>query len=82
MAYVRFNRGSDLYLFMSPSGLTCCGCRLLSIYAPLENDGLSFYAKSTQEMITHLASHRELGDMVPMGIEESLLNDDKNNYPT
>lgn len=33
-------------------------------------------------MITHLASHRELGDMVPMGIEESLLNDDKNNYPT
>lgn len=81
MSYARMGRESDLYIFMSSNYLVCMGCRLLSIDAPLEMDGASFYAKSTQEMVDHVVSHREFGDLVPEGIEESLLKDDSENFP-
>ena len=83
MSYARMGRESDLYIFLAAgvNKLTCCGCSLLSMDAPLEMDGASFYANSTREMIQHVTIHRDIGHLVPAGIEEDLLNDDATNYP-
>jgi hypothetical protein len=83
MSYARMGRESDLYIFLAAgvNKLTCCGCNLLSMDAPLEMDGASFYANSTKEMIEHIDSHRAIGHLVPEGIEENLLNDNATNYP-
>jgi hypothetical protein len=47
---------SDVYVFMSKSGLECCGCKLSS---------KSFFATTYTEMIAHLQAHIEAGHTVP-----------------
>jgi hypothetical protein len=42
--------------------------------------GASFRTKSTLIMIKHIQEHRECGHDVPDGIEERLLEDDKENF--
>lgn len=83
MAYARMGASCDVYIYMAAgyNKLICMGCRVLSIDAPLEMDGASFIANSTQEMIDHIAEHRKIGDLVPDGIEEDLIKDDSQNYP-
>jgi len=65
---------------MSPSGLVCCGCSLLSIDAPLEMDGASFNARSTQEMIDHLEDHKQINHRMPEDIFDRLREDDSENF--
>jgi hypothetical protein len=43
-------------------------------------NGVSFRTKSTPAMIKHIQEHRECGHDVPDGIEERLLEDDKDNF--
>jgi hypothetical protein len=70
MSYARFSY-SDVYVFMSTSGhLECCGCRL----------GDEWAFDSTQAMVDHLAEHRAAGHDVPAGIEDSLWEDDRDNW--
>ena len=81
MSYARLSY-SDLYVFMNMSGsLECLGCLLapptIMRHSP---NGVSFYAKSTLLMIKHLQEHRDAGHNVPDGIEERLLEDDKENF--
>lgn len=64
MSYCRFGwNGSDVYVYESERGLTCCGCRLV--------DG-GFDCATTVEMIAHLAAHRAAGQFVPAHAIESL----------
>lgn len=59
MAYARFGRDSDVYVFLSTQGgLECCRCDLL-------RESESYIAKSTSEMLTHLEQHRSQGHRVP-----------------
>lgn len=72
MAYSRFS-SAEVYVFMSTSGhLECCSCWL--------GDQWSF--DSTQEMVDHLAKHREAGHDVPDGLEAELWDDDQENWVT
>lgn len=57
MSYCRFAwDGSDVYVFESVEGLTCCGCR---------RDPSGFVCATPEVMIEHLAAHRRAGDYVP-----------------
>jgi len=70
MAYARFSH-ADVYVFMSTSGhLECCACRL----------GDEWAFDSTQAMVDHLAAHRAAGHNVPEFIEDSLWDDDRENW--
>lgn len=72
MAYSRFSEHCDVYVFMHVGGfLQCCGCRL--------GDDWNF--DSTDEMVEHVAEHRAAGHNVPDGLEQSLLEDDEDNFP-
>ena len=86
MSYCRFGwEGSDLYIYMSTGGwIECCACPL----QPTKKSILlgeefemheSFKAYDTQEMIYHVAQHREAGHFVPYYVEEELITDDKEN---
>lgn len=67
MSYCRFAwDGSDVYVFESMDGLTCCGCHLLE-------DG--FICKEPEEMIAHLGAHRRAGSFVPEHAITSLFDD-------
>lgn len=71
MAYARFSY-ADVYIYMSVYGyLECAGCVLRGEW--------SF--GSTQEMVDHIAEHREAGHDVPADLEEMLWADDKENFP-
>lgn len=55
MSYCRFAwDGSDVYVYPSDSGITCCACSLGG-----------FHGTSPEEAIAHLAAHRRAGDFVP-----------------
>jgi hypothetical protein len=74
MSYARFSY-ADVYVFATNTSdhqvaLECCGCLL--------GDDWMFY--STQDMVDHLAKHREAGHMVPDGIEADLWADDDDNF--
>lgn len=59
MAYARFGRDSDVYVFLSTQGgLECCRCDLLG-------ESASYIAKTTPEMLTHHEQHRARGHRVP-----------------
>lgn len=83
MSYARPSY-SDLYIYMNMSGeLECLGC----IFAPTTlmhhstgKQGVAFRAKNTLRMINHIQEHRDAGHNVPDGIEERLLEDDKENF--
>jgi hypothetical protein len=71
MAYSRFSY-ADLYVYMDAYGsLACCGCWL----------GDEWYFGSTQEMVDHIAKHREAGHNMPADLEASLWADDAENFP-
>jgi len=70
MAYCRFARNSDLYLFADTSGgLTCCGCQLVS---PPGTNGKSFRCGTRSEMIGHIEDHRAAGHRIEQGVVEEL----------
>lgn len=69
MSYTRFGPDSDVYVFMSDEGIECCGCPM----------GGSYTARSTDEMVAHLAAHVERGEAVPDDVVPSLLEDANEN---
>lgn len=72
MSYARFSNYSAVYIYASVhGGIECCGCHL---------HGDCFIADSTQEMIDHVEAHRQVGDIVPEGIEDALWEDDQDNF--
>jgi len=76
MSYSRFLE-SDVYVFMHVGGyLECCACSLSSS----EELWGSFRANSTEEMVDHLAKHRNAGDYVLAGIEDRLWEDNAENF--
>ncbi|MCI0569956.1 MAG: hypothetical protein L0Y66_04325 [Myxococcaceae bacterium] len=59
MAYARFGRDSDVYVFLSTrGGIECCRCALIG-------DASSFVALTTAEILEHLEQHRTRGHRVP-----------------
>lgn len=57
MSYCRFAwDGSDVYVYESREGITCCGCML---------GGDGFTTSEPEKMILHLALHRRAGHFVP-----------------
>ena len=70
VAYSRFVE-SDVYVFVSVAGLTCCGCFL--------GDRWDFY--STQQMVDHLEEHIAAGHNVPPTLIPELWLDDRANFP-
>ncbi|MBW3571377.1 MAG: hypothetical protein KY467_09740 [Gemmatimonadetes bacterium] len=57
MAYCRFGRDSDVYVYAIEGGVECCRCRLL--------DGRWFKAPDAAQMMEHLLAHRAAGHRVP-----------------
>lgn len=81
MSYARLSY-SDLYVFMNMQGyLECMGCMLAPRTVMAHStSGVSFRTNSTLVMIKHLQEHRDAGHDVPDGIDERLLEDDKENF--
>lgn len=68
MAYARFSKDSDVYVFLNVGGfLDCCGCSL--------HKNAKFY--SVEELLQHLEVHKQGGDKVPEYCIERL-KEDKN----
>lgn len=56
MSYCRFAwDGSDVYVYESSDGITCCGCQL----------GTGCTTSDPEVMIAHLGVHRRAGHFVP-----------------
>lgn len=56
MSYCRFAwDGSDVYVYESSEGITCCGCML----------GTGCTTNEPEVMIAHLGAHRRAGQFVP-----------------
>lgn len=85
MSYCRFIE-ADAYIFKSTRGLECCGC----IHAPKtkleipytdmfglehEYEYESVWFLTAQEMLDHIAFHREQGDEIPLDVDERLYKD-------
>lgn len=81
MSYSRFIP-NDVYVFLNAGSgnLDCCGCSLIAMDAPLEMEGASFSARSTQEMIDHLEEHKKLNHRMPEDIYDRLREDDAENF--
>ena len=63
MSFVRFSEHSDLYIYSHYLGyIECCGC---SIYE-------TFEAYNLEDLLAHVAEHRNAGHTVPEGLEEKL----------
>jgi hypothetical protein len=58
MAYARFSRDSDVYVYEAEGGLVCMGCGLGS--------GIETRTLTRSEMIRHLEAHLGAGHNVPM----------------
>jgi len=68
MAYARFGRSSDVYVFESPQGgWECSLCSL--------NEGRTTKTASHSEMMEHLRQHEAKGDKVPAEAIEELQNE-------
>jgi len=59
MAYCRFGRDSDVYVYEGEHGIECCRCRLLDV--------AFFTAAGPAGMMEHLLAHRAAGHRVPDG---------------
>lgn len=83
MSYCRFSSDSDAYIYQSTQGLDCCGCSI----APkkkLETPFIDMFGfeheyeyetvvfDTAQEMLDHVALHRELGHKIPESVDERL----------
>jgi hypothetical protein len=61
MAYCRFTRHSDVYVYEDVlGGLTCCGCTLRGV----DRLGQDFNCPTRGGMIAHLEEHRAAGHKV------------------
>jgi hypothetical protein len=71
MAFARFGRDSDVYVYADArGGFTCERCPRI---------GENYHCGTSQEMITHLIQfHRGRGDRVPEQALTSLLRNDDN----
>lgn len=72
---------SSVYVYQDYRGfIACCGC----LFAD-DDDHASYQREAehwnTQSIVDHLKKHRDAGHDVPDGIEESLWEDDKENFP-
>lgn len=85
MSYCRFS-DADAYIFQSTRGLDCCGC----IHAPRTELKVPYtdffglehefeyepvYFLTAQEMLDHIAFHREQGDYIPEYADERIRRD-------
>ena len=64
MAYARFGRDSDVYVYEDGAGWECCGCSL-------STDSIT-RTDSRSGMIEHLQRHITRGDKVPAEAIEEL----------
>jgi predicted small metal-binding protein len=64
MAYARKTPDSDVYVYLSVNGFTCCSCDLA--------DRGYFVAKDDAEIIEHLIEHIRNGHKVPRRTIERL----------
>lgn len=55
MSYARFGEESDVYVYASTSGFSCCGCSLTPTY--------DFVSRTA--LLLHLQQHIAHGDRVP-----------------
>lgn len=55
MSYARFGEASDVYVYASTSGFSCCGCSL--------TDTSDFVSRTA--LLLHLKQHLAHGDRVP-----------------
>ena len=85
MSYCRFS-DADAYIFQSTRGLECCGCfhaprtKLEVPYVDFlglehEYDYEPVWFLTAQEMLDHIAFHREQGDDIPLDVDERLKRD-------
>jgi hypothetical protein len=74
VSYARWGwEGSNVYVYMHPGGLECCGCDF--------DGGCS--AATTDAMVAHLRRHMAAGDCVPTSVIPDLLRDrDENDAHT
>ena len=85
MSYCRFLE-ADAYIFLSRRGLECCGCAhakgtkldpprvdFLGIEHDYEYEDT--YFDTAQEMLDHIAFHREQGDDIPEYVDEDIRKD-------
>ena len=63
MAYARWGKDSDVYVFEHVAGhYECCGCLIV----PEDEDGESYFKCNTPELMwNHLVEHTLRGDRVP-----------------
>jgi len=67
MAFARFGRDSDLYIYEDlDGGFVCMRCLL--------TPGNLFKAKTGGEMADHVVEHERRGERVPQGLVERLRN--------
>ena len=72
MAYCRFSRQSDLYIYEDIGrGLTCCGCWLGFRRTP-GGHGESFSCPTRSGMLAHIETHRVAGHKIEAGVLEQL----------
>ena len=57
MAYARFGRESDLYVYEQADGIVCLRCKL--------NESGTTITTTRSEMLRHREEHRRAGDKVP-----------------
>ena len=85
MSYCRFG-DSDAYIFLSNQGLECCGC-IRATRIPLISPYVDFFGHThtearepvcfdtAQQMLDHIAMHRNLGDHVSLDVDERIRKD-------
>lgn len=88
MSYCRFGE-ADAYIFLSTSGLECCGCFLApqekypEPYTNMFGITREEYSlpvgpfETAREMLDHIAEHRAAGHYIPEHVDERL----KEEYP-
>jgi len=64
VAYCRFGKDSDVYVFQAEDGsYICCGCDFDGGPVPNEGYGLAF--SSPGQLLKHLLAHQAAGHQVP-----------------
>lgn len=70
MAYCRWSKNCDLYIFQHIGGYyICCNC------PDVDENTTSYCTPKAQEMVDHIKKHREDGLKVPVWLEEEISKD-------